>query len=409
MATYFLRVTHISRGKGARSTRAAAYRAGERIRDERTGEVYDYSGRRDVVDKAVVLPSDLQNRADMAWTQDRSELWNAMEYAGVHRNARLAREWLVCLPPELNPAGRSQLVRAFAQELADQYRCAVDMAVHLPRPGADPRNHHAHLMSTTREVTPEGIGIRTTLEWGGRERHERGLGPSKDEYLGLRERWAQLTNEALKEAGLSARVDHRSLEAQGINREPVATVPGKVLYTERRTGPTVAGDAIRARYQERVEARLRGREELARVVARQKSDAKTRLNEGSQERGPRRREHEERKSHSHEPNRQQHQNRQQHHDREGREHPQRVAEHRPQNVAAATADEAARRWVEYRKTHEAGPTADESAQSWRAYREHEKHKELQKSPAPVSREQSETSHSHGSDSKTSDLSHDLEI
>ena len=405
MAMYFLRVTHLSRGKGARSTRAAAYRAGERIRDERTGEVYDYSSRRDVVDKAVVLPSDLKDRADMAWTQDRSELWNAMEYAGVHRNARLAREWLVCLPPELNTVGRSQLVRNFAQELADTYRCAVDMTVHLPRPGADPRNHHAHLMSTTREVTPEGIGIRTTLEWGGRERHERGLGPSKDEFLALRERWAQLTNEALKEAGLSVRVDHRSLEAQGINREPVATIPGKILYTERRTGPTVAGDAIRARYQERVEARLKGREELARVVARQKAEAKARLNEGSQERGPRRREHahEDRKSFSNATHRQYHQNQQDH------ERRQRVAAQKPENFAAATADEAARRWVEYRKTHGPGPTADESAQSWRAYREHGMHKELQKSPAPAGRERTGKSLSHGSDSKTPDLSHDLEI
>src|SRR2546423_976617 len=48
MAKYFLHVKVFSRGKGSRVTRAAAYRAGERIRDERTSEVYNYSDRQDV-------------------------------------------------------------------------------------------------------------------------------------------------------------------------------------------------------------------------------------------------------------------------------------------------------------------------------------------------------------------------
>jgi hypothetical protein len=104
MATYFLRAKHVSRGKGARVTRAAAYRAGERIRDERTSEVYDYSDRRDVAYKEVILPAEFSARPDMAWTQDRSTLWNAAEHAGLRRNSRLAREWLVLIPPELSPA-----------------------------------------------------------------------------------------------------------------------------------------------------------------------------------------------------------------------------------------------------------------------------------------------------------------
>src|SRR6266853_4275494 len=44
MAKYFLYVKVFSRGEGSRVTRAAAYRAGERIRDERTSEVYNYCG-----------------------------------------------------------------------------------------------------------------------------------------------------------------------------------------------------------------------------------------------------------------------------------------------------------------------------------------------------------------------------
>src|SRR6201999_1030437 len=99
-------------------------------------------------------------------------------------------------------------------------RGAADAALHEPRPGADPRNHHAHLLMTTREVSPEGIGARTSLELGGRERHQRGMGPTRDDYLLLRERWATVTNDSLRRAGLDLSVDHRSLKEQGLTREP---------------------------------------------------------------------------------------------------------------------------------------------------------------------------------------------
>ncbi len=290
MASYFLRSKHISRGKGARVTRAAAYRAGERIRDQRTSEVYDYSDRDDVVCKEVVLPSGLAGREDMAWTQDRAVLWNAAEHAGARRNSRLAREFLVLLPPELDPAQRARLVRGFSQQLADQYRAAVDMTVHAPRPGADARNHHAHLLMTVREVGPDGMGHRTDLELMGYERRARGLGPSKAEYLGIRKAWADLTNHALEQAGVTARVDHRSYEAQGVNREPTPTIPEKVFYAERTSGAgSAAGDAIRARHRERLQARAEGPGEVERVVARQKRELREQalkdLERGSGERG----------------------------------------------------------------------------------------------------------------------------
>jgi hypothetical protein len=274
MAVYFLRAKHISRGKGSRATRAAAYRAGERIRDDRTSEVYDYTNRHDIAHKAVIVPTDLADRPDMTWAQDRSILWNAMEHAGLRHNSRVAREWLVFLPPELDHAQRVYLAQSFATELADKYRCAVDLAIHQPRPGADLRNNHAHLMMTTREVSPDGIGARTTLELGGRERHHRGLGPSRDEYLAIRERWAELTNDALHHAGISARVDHRSLASQGINREPTPTIPEKVFYAERVRGPTAAGNAIRARHRERLEAREKGSAALEQVLEKQRDSLK---------------------------------------------------------------------------------------------------------------------------------------
>jgi hypothetical protein len=277
MATYFLRSSHISRSKGSLATRAAAYRSGERIKDERTGVTYDYSDRGDIAYKEVVLPEDLTNRPDMAWTQDRSILWNAMEYAGTRHNSRVAREWLVLVPQELAPDQRVALVRTFAAELANRYRAAVDIAIHEPRPGADTRNHHAHLLMTNREVSPEGVGPRTTLELGGRERHQRGLeGSSRDEYVALRARWADVTNDSLQRAGLTERVDHRSLEKQGLQRVPRPPLPDKVFYAERKHGPSQAGDEIRARHRERLEARQKGSAEEARVVERQRQQLKAR-------------------------------------------------------------------------------------------------------------------------------------
>jgi MobA/MobL family len=416
MATYFLRARHISRGKGARATRAAAYRAGERILDERTSEVYNYTGRSDVAHKEVVLPADLAGRPDMAWTQDRATLWNAMEHAGLRRNSRLAREWLVFLPPELTPDQRSRLVRGFAAELADKYRCAIDATIHQPRPSADPRNHHAHLLMTTREVSPDGVGSRISLELGGRERHLRGLGSSRDEYFAIRERWAHLTNDALREAGLAVRVDHRSLKHQGFDREPVPTIPEKVVYAERNQGPSAAGDAIRARHRERVEARLKGGDELARVLEKQKGDLRERalddfkrrdaqpkqirwssLNRA--ERNDRRRQwrknhtdevnrkqREYRRTHAAELNRQRREHHREHADelnRKRREHRkdhaddatrkqseyQRVsAERSASKSTSPTAEESARNWKEYRKSQGAAPTAEDSARAWKEYR-----------------------------------------
>jgi hypothetical protein len=84
------------------------------------------------------------------------------------------------------------------------------------------------------------------------------LGPTRDDYLALRERWAALTNEALHRAGFNQRVDHRSLEQQGRNQTPRPPLPDKVFYAERKYGPSQAGDAIRARHREQLEASKKG-------------------------------------------------------------------------------------------------------------------------------------------------------
>src|SRR5579862_8513626 len=86
------------------------------------------------------------------------------------------------------------LARVLSQEVAERYRVAVDLAVHAPRAGSDPRHFHAHLLTTTREVTPSGLGAKTGIDLSARERARRGLADHRSEYLHLRERWATLAN-----------------------------------------------------------------------------------------------------------------------------------------------------------------------------------------------------------------------
>jgi ATP-dependent exoDNAse (exonuclease V) alpha subunit len=257
MAVYFLNMKTFGRAGGSSAASAAAYRAGERIRDERTGRTYDHSERQDVLHKEIVLPGRFADE-DMAWARDRASLWNAAESAETRKNARVAREYLVALPVELSPPQRLELVRGFSQELSDRYGFAVDFAVHAPRdfPGSDPRNFHAHLLATTREVKVEGLGAKTTLEMRDGDRRKLGLPPVINELLHVRERWAAVTNEALQQAHHSARIDHRSLEARGVDREPRPQIPRAAFEMERHGYQSVVADRMRQEYESRVQARL---------------------------------------------------------------------------------------------------------------------------------------------------------
>jgi len=193
--------------------------------------------------------------------------------SSLQTNARVAREYLVALPAELPQEHRLSLVRGFSRELVERYRFAVDVAIHAPRdfPGSDPRNFHAHLLATTREVMTEGLGAKTTLEWNDRSRREIGLGPGIGELLHVRQRWAEAANAALQEAHLGVRIDHRTLRAQGIDREPVPHIPRAVFEMERHGYRSVVAERIREQYQARVESRLQRSAEQSPVAVEPKS------------------------------------------------------------------------------------------------------------------------------------------
>lgn len=255
MAIFRMEISSVSRSAGRRATAAAAYRSGDRIRDERTGELFNQTRRRDVLHTEILLPTHFEGE-HVEWARNRGRLWNTAEHAEKRHNSRVAREYQVTLPAELDAVRRIALARAFAREIADRYRVAVDLAVHEPPAGGDPRNFHAHLLTTTREVTPAGLGAKAGIDMDQRERRRRGLADHRQEYISLRERWATLTNDALREANIDARIDHRSLAAQGLDREPRPAIPLMHLKMEQRGVPSQVAEELRARYRERVLRRL---------------------------------------------------------------------------------------------------------------------------------------------------------
>ncbi|MGH8864030.1 MAG: MobQ family relaxase [Burkholderiales bacterium] len=252
MAIYHLSVKPVSRGAGRSATAAAAYRAAERILDHTTGQVFDYTRKSGVEHAEIVLPLDAAKR-DINWARDRQQLWNAAEVAEKRKDARVAREYEVALPQELTKAQRLELTRTFSQELANRYGCAVDFAVHKPHRAGDDRNFHAHILTTTRQVEATGLGAKTAIEWADPDRAKRGLRPGKEEVAEIRERWAVVTNDKLRALGHEARVDHRSLEAQGIVREPTAHLGPAVSSMQRRGVATDVGERIEAEVQARLE------------------------------------------------------------------------------------------------------------------------------------------------------------
>ncbi|MEC3863292.1 MobQ family relaxase [Mesobacterium sp. TK19101] len=246
MASYHLSVKTIKRSAGRTATAAGAYRAGERIECQREGRVHDYTAKRGIEETFILTPKDAPS-----WAQDRSALWNAAEESETRRNSVTAREWELALPSEISAEDRSQITRQFAEELVSRYGVAVDVAIHAPHREGDQRNHHAHVLTSTRKLESEGFTAKTRVldsaKTGGAEIEQmRGL-------------WAELQNRALERAGEVERVDHRSLEAQ---REDVLSQGDALKAEELDRNPEVklgpAANAMERR--EKAAAEREGRE-----------------------------------------------------------------------------------------------------------------------------------------------------
>ena len=142
MALYRAETKPISRKDGRSAIAAAAYRSGGSLVDDRTGNVHDYTRRRGVVTTGIITPD--------GQGCERNALWNGAEAAEKRKDARTAREWVLALPAELTDAQRKELTERFSRSLAERFGVAVDFAIHRPGKEGDQRNHHAHVLTTTR-------------------------------------------------------------------------------------------------------------------------------------------------------------------------------------------------------------------------------------------------------------------
>ncbi|RUW21869.1 Ti-type conjugative transfer relaxase TraA [Mesorhizobium sp. M4B.F.Ca.ET.215.01.1.1] len=203
MAIYHLHVKVIGRKAGSSAVASAAYRSASRLRDERIERTHDFSAKRGVVHSEVMLPEN----APEAWS-DRERLWNDVEAFELRKDAQLAREVEFALPRELSQAQGIELARDFVQAEFVGRGMVADLNVHWDRAGEGSTKPHAHVMLTMRSVDENGFGPKVR-DWNSTEMVER-----------WRERWAELANERLAELDIDARIDHRSLEAQGIALEP---------------------------------------------------------------------------------------------------------------------------------------------------------------------------------------------
>lgn len=242
MAIYHASTKPIARSAGRSAVAAAAYRAGVELVDARTGLVHDYT-RKGGVELTDILTPDGQGA-------ERNVLWDAAEQAEKRKDARTAREWIVALPAELDAGQRRDLARDFAQALVERYGVAADLAIHAPDREGDNRNHHAHILTTTRQVSraPDGglvLGAKAHIELSDKARRERGLGAAADEVKAVRELWEHTANAALERAGVDARIDARSLEAQGIDREATQHLGPVASEMERRGKASDRGDGNR--------------------------------------------------------------------------------------------------------------------------------------------------------------------
>lgn len=255
MAIYHCEVKSISRANGRSATAAAAYRAGEKIKDERTLEVHDYTRKRTVISADLIMPSDVSKKIT------RSELWNMAEKSEKRKDAKVAREYEIALPAELPREAQRRLALDFARQIADRYHVAADVALHAPDRKGDERNIHAHILTTTRRITACG-------ELGDKTRELDVKPSSAREVTAVRELWAQLANAELERHGRSERIDARTLEAQGIERRPQIHLGPAATQMERRGVATEKGDRNRelAAYNADLTEARQATEELRRHI-----------------------------------------------------------------------------------------------------------------------------------------------
>jgi hypothetical protein len=245
----------VQRSKGQTATAAAAYRSGSRIECERTGEVHDYTRKQGIELNALLFPTGTPEGI-----QDRKSLWNAAEKREKHPRAQTARDLEVSFPSEFSPEQRREAGLAIGNMLVDRYGVAADLCWHKPSRKGDERNHHLHILFTTRRFENgdwSKIKDRTLDDLKGK---------GAEEITSLRQGIADVLNNIAARDGLAVYVEHLSFEKRGIDREATQHLGHSATELERRGIQTDIGNKNRE-IQQRNAEREKLREERAAILA----------------------------------------------------------------------------------------------------------------------------------------------
>lgn len=232
MPIFHICVKPIQRSKGQSATAGAAYRTGEKIKDERTGEIHNYIKKQGITYTEIVAPRGLKIH-----NSSRSNLWNMAEQAEKRKDGTTAKEYEISLPAELSDVDRKKLALEFTNYLVNRHQCVADVALHQPSRNGDQRNYHAHILCTTRKYEYGKLTNKCDVELSDRDRKKKGLGGRREELEHARKTWEKMVNNALRLANIQERVSSLSLVAQGIDREPTQHM-GKSATAIERKGQT---------------------------------------------------------------------------------------------------------------------------------------------------------------------------
>lgn len=255
MAVYHFSAQIIGRSQGRSAVAAAAYRSGERLEDERTGEVKFY--KREAEPENMILTP--ENAPD--WAQDRERLWNEVEKIEKNHNSQLAREVNIALPVELSNDQQKELIRDYVQEQFVNRGMVADIAIHRD----DLNNPHAHVMLTVRQFDENG-------DWGNKKRKDYIFDENGEKMLkangtpdyktvsltdwdkkesleNWREQWSEHANRSLERVGVQERITHLSHEARGLEQLPTIHLGHTVNQMETKGIQTERGDINRDRQE----------------------------------------------------------------------------------------------------------------------------------------------------------------
>jgi len=249
MAIFHMNIQIISRGKGKSAVAAAAYRAGENIKNEYNGRTHNYTHKSGVTHKEILLPD---NAPEIF--KDRSILWNSVEQIDRNNNAQLAREIEFALPVELSMEQNILLAHEYVQKYFVAHGMIADVCIHDKQDG----NPHCHVLLSLRSFNENGTwGAKSRKEYilnAGGERIKLPSGEWKSRKVNAtdwndntkaeewRKGWADTLNKYLSQNGIAAQVDHRSFERQGNGLTPTIHLGPVAHRMEQRGIRTEKGD-----------------------------------------------------------------------------------------------------------------------------------------------------------------------